>query len=263
MKNFMDNKSLKPELRKKIILELLNYNDFISVHEVIGRCNVSEVTVRRDLADLEDKGLLIRTHGGAVKSVAAGYLFTYDNKISHRRENKEDICHAASTFIKNNDIIFIDCGTTLSFMAKFVTKFDSLTIITNSLPIVSELINFPNIKLILIGGEVISERKAIYGVFAVNNISQYHANKSFIGADGVSLSDGLTSYDENEAYISSKMLENSDEVYLLCDSSKIEKNSFVKFAALSSVDYIVTDKNLDDKHLQNYKKNNINIINGI
>ena len=259
----MDTKSLKPELRKKIILELLNYNDFISVHEIINRCNVSEVTVRRDLADLEDKGLLIRTHGGAVKSVAAGYLFTYDNKISRRKENKEDICRTASTFIKNNDIIFIDCGSTLSFLAKFVTKFDSLTIITNSLPIVSELINFPNIKLILIGGEVISERKAIYGVFAVNNISQYHADKAFIGADGVSLSGGLTSYDENEAYISSKMLEKSDEVYLLCDSSKIEKNSFVKFASLSSVDYIVTDKNSDNKHLQKYKKNNINIINGI
>ncbi len=257
----MNDRFLKSEVRKKIILDLLNSSDFVSIHAVMDRCKVSEITVRRDLTELEDKGLLIRTHGGAVKSVAAGQLFTYDNKINRNRKNKEIICRTASSFIENNDIIFIDCGTTLSFMSKYVSKFESLTVITNSLPIVSELINYPGIKLILIGGEVINERKAIYGLFADRNISRFHANKAFIGADGVSLAGGLTSYDENEASITLKMADNSDKVYLLCDSSKIEKDSFVRFAPLSAVDVVITDNGLDKKYLDMYKKNNVTIIN--
>jgi len=146
-------------------------------------------------------------------------------------------------------------------MSKYVSKFESLTVITNSLPIVSELINFPGIKLILIGGEVINERKAIYGLFADRNISSFHANKAFIGADGVSLAGGLTSYDENEASITLKMAENSDKVYLLCDSSKIEKDSFMRFAPLSAADVVITDNELDKKYLDMYKKNNVTIIN--
>jgi DeoR family fructose operon transcriptional repressor len=256
----MNDRSLKPEIRKKIILDLINSNDFVSTHTVMDKCNVSEITVRRDLTELEGMGLLIRTHGGAVKSVAAGQLFTYDSKISRNSKNKESICRTASSFIENNDIIFIDCGTTLSFMSKYVTKFESLTIITNSLPIASGLINFPAIKLILIGGEVINERKAIYGLFADRNISQFHANKAFIGADGVSLSGGLTSFDENEASVTLKMAENSDKVYLLCDSSKIEKDSFVRFAPLSAVDVVITDSELDERYMTKYKKHNIQII---
>ncbi len=85
--------------------------------------------------------------------------------------------------------------------------------------------------MIIIGGEVVNERKAIYGHSAERNLELYHANKAFIGADGISLSKGLTSYDEKEASITLKMAENADEVFLLCDSTKIEKNSFVRFAS--------------------------------
>lgn len=251
---------MNPELRKKIILKVLNEQEVISTQDVIKRCGVSEITIRRDLAELETRGLLIRTHGGAVKSKAGDQLFTYDLKINQNKSNKEEICQTAARYIKNNDIIFIDCGTTLSYLTKYITKFESLIVITNSLPIVSELINFSNIKLILIGGEITNERKAIYGPVAENSIAQYHANKAFIGADGVSLENGLSSYDEKEAAITLKMAENADEVFLLCDSSKIEKNSFVKFAPFSRINYLITDRLLDPKYLKKYKKCNVNII---
>jgi DeoR family fructose operon transcriptional repressor len=114
--------------------------------------------------------------------------------------------------------------------------------------------------VILIGGEVTGERKAIYGPVAGNNIKQYHANKAFIGVDGVSLQNGLSSFDEKEAAITLKMAENSDQVFLLCDSSKIEKNSFVKFAPFSLIDYLITDKEVDNEYLEKYRKSNINIV---
>ncbi len=251
---------MSPELRKKIILKTLNEQGILSTQEIMKQCGVSEITIRRDLIELEAKGLLIRTHGGAVTSKAGDQLFTYDLKINQNRQNKEMICQLASKFINNNDIIFIDCGTTLSFLTKFITRIESLIVITNSLPVVSELINFSNIKLILIGGEIAGDRRAIYGPVAGNGIAQYHANKAFIGVDGVSLQNGLSSYDEKEAAITLRMAENSDEVFLLCDSSKIEKNSFVKFAPLSLFDHLITDKDLKKEYLEKYRKANIHIL---
>ena len=254
-------KTTTAEMRKKIILNLLKNKDNVLIQEILNECNASEITIRRDLSELETKGLLIRTHGGAMKKTAADNLFTYNNKMNQNRENKEYICKIASKFIHDNDIIFIDCGSTLSFLSKYISKKESLTVITNSLPIVSELINFDNIKLIIVGGEVVNERKAVYGHSAERSISQYHANKAFIGADGISLSKGLTSFDEKEASITLKMAENADEVFLLCDSTKIEKNSFVSFAPFSILNHVITDKNLDNKFIAKYNKNNVNLIN--
>lgn len=259
--NTRKEKTTTPEIRKKIILNLLKDKDSVTVQEIVNKCSASEVTIRRDLLELEAKGLLIRTHGGAIKNTTAENLFAFNNKMNQNKENKEYICKIASRFINDNDIIFIDCGSTVSLLSKYISKKVSITVITNSLPIVSELINFNNIKLIVIGGEVLNERKATYGRSAEQSIPHYHANKAFIGADGISLSKGLTSYDEKESLITLKMAENADEVFLLCDSTKIEKNSFVSFAPISMITYVITDKDVDTEFISKYKKENVNLIN--
>lgn len=234
------------ELRRRYILKTLQEKGVLFTHDIMKHCKVSEITIRRDLADLEQKGMLVRTHGGAVKSDDSDLHFIYDVKINKNKKDKDQICKIAAKFIKSNDIIFIDCGTTLSFLTKYITNLENLMVITNSLPVVSDLISYPNIKVTLIGGEVASERRAIYGPIAGTHIDKYHATKAFIGADGISISNGLSSYDEKEAAITLKMVENSDEVFLLCDSSKIEKNSFVSFAPITHISHLITDK-LEDK----------------
>ncbi len=248
------------ELRKEIILSTLNETGILYTQEIMKKCDVSEITIRRDLTELESKGLLIRTHGGAIKSKAADMLFTYDLKINQNRQNKEMICQLAANYIDEGDIIFIDCGTTLSLITQYITRFNSLTVITNSLPVISELIKYPHVRSSLIGGEIANERQAIYGPIAENNIGMYHANKAFIGADGVSLKNGLSSYDEKEAAITRKMIENSDEVFLLCDSSKIEKNSFVRFAAITKIHHLITDKLVSSEQLKLYKDFGVDVI---
>ena len=249
-----------PELRKELILNTVNEVGFVQTQEIMKQCNVSEITIRRDLAELESKGLLSRTYRGAVKTKVTDTLFTYDLKMNQNRQNKESICRIAANFIDESDIIFIDCGTTLSLITKYVTKFNVLTVITTSLPVVSELINYPNIRLSLIGGEIDSERQGLYGHIAEKNIGMYHANKAFIGADGISLTRGLSSYDEKEGAITLRMIENSDEVFLLCDSSKIEKNSFVKFASISDIHHLITDKQITPDHLRMYQHTGIEIV---
>ncbi len=255
-------KKMNPQLRRKFILDILNEKEFITIQEVVARCNVSEITIRRDLIEMESEGLLVRTHGGATRSKVNNHLFSYDVKIKQNWQRKEQICQIAAKYISDNDIIFIDCGTTLFHLTKYIKRFDSLVVITNSLPVVSELCDSPNIRLILIGGEVAGARKAIYGLQASNNIDQYHANKAFIGADGVSLTGGLSSYHEKEASITLKMANNADEVFLVCDSSKIERNSFVKFAPFSIIDHLITNNDIDPYHLKEYRDAGIRVIIG-
>jgi DeoR family fructose operon transcriptional repressor len=248
------------ELRKESIISILNDSGVIYTRDMTKKCNVSEITIRRDLIELEKKGLLTRTHGGAIKVKANEQYFTYDLKINQNKENKNAICKMATNYITDNDIVFIDCGSTLSFLAQYIRQFKNLIVITNSLPVIFNLIGASNVRLSLIGGEIASERQAIYGPVAEKNIGQYHANKAFVGADGVSLLNGLSSYDEKEAAITKKMIENANEVFLLCDSSKIEKNSFVKFAPLSKIHHLITNKTISPEHLKLYQEIELDVI---
>ena len=249
------------EKRKKTILELIHKKEVVTVPEIASKCNSSEITARRDLLELEEKGLLIRTHGGAVKSnTMVNGMFGFEKKIEQNKDNKEYICKKAAEYINDNDIIFIDCGSTLYYLCKYINRKMNVKVITNSLPVVSELINYPNIKITLIGGEIDSERKAIYGPTAEKYIEEYHVQKAFIGADGVSVNGGLSSNDEKESAITKKMASSADTVFLLCDSSKIEKDSMMKFAPLSIVDYLITDKEIDPGISNNYNELNIQVI---
>jgi DeoR family transcriptional regulator, fructose operon transcriptional repressor len=248
------------ELRNKIILNHLDKFESITIQEIVEKCMVSEITARRDLGNLENRGLIIRTHGGAIKSENINRMFSFDKKSVQNRDNKIDICRFGASFIQENDTIYIDCGTTTYYLSRFLTKFNNLRVITNSLPVVSELMPFSNIKIYLIGGELDNSRKALYGSMTDNLISRYKADKAFIGAGGVSLAHGLSSSDEKDASVTIKMAQSAPKVFLLCDSSKIEKDSYFTYSSLSLVSYLITDKNIDPAISNLYRNNGINLV---
>jgi DeoR family transcriptional regulator, fructose operon transcriptional repressor len=254
---------MKFEERKRFILEKLSQSEQVEVLDITDAFQVSAITARRDLVQLEKEGLLVRTHGGAIKpqNQTQRKLFSYDEKAITNKERKEYIGKLASKLIPEGDVIFIDSGSTLFHLCSSIKKIHNLIVITNSLPVASELLGYPNIRVNLIGGEVDHERKAVFGLVSQITLEHYHINKAFIGADGVSLQKGLTTYDEKEAAISRKIAASSDEVYLLCDSSKIEKNSSVKFAPLSILKALITDYELPAGVKTAYQQNNITIIN--
>jgi len=251
---------LNHESRIEYILKALGEEKSLYVSDLVRILDVSPITIRRDLSELEEKGYLIRRYGGAMKSEAIDNLFSFNIRKEKNSAQKERICRTASDFIEDNDVIFIDCGTTLFRLSHYIGKKNRLRVITNSLPVVSELINFPNIRLTFIGGDIVSNQKASFGTTAERMISEYHADKAFIGADGISLNKGLSSYDEKEARITKKMAENSRTVFLLCDSSKIEKDSFYRFAPVSLINILITDKSIGKAETARYLENNISII---
>lgn len=239
---------------------MLEKNEEVSIREIVARCGVSEITVRRDFASLEEKKLIKRTHGGAILADTTPEVSGFYSKTKKFSKEKNEICQLAASFIEENDTIFIDCGTTAFFLARYLTRFNNLRVITNSYSIVSELIPYPQIKVYLIGGELDNERMAFYGPMTDNVLSRYKADKAFIGAGGVSLEDGLSSNEEKEAMITIKMAEAADKVYLLCDSSKVQKNSYFTYSSLSLVDHMITDKGISSSYLELYKSNNINVL---
>jgi DeoR family transcriptional regulator, fructose operon transcriptional repressor len=248
------------ELRIKYILNHLVKVESITIQDIVEKCNVSEITARRDLNTLEERGLLIRTHGGAIKSEVPNGMFVFDKNLIQNRDNKIDICRFAAGFVEENDTIYIDCGTTTYYLSRFLTKFRNLRIITNSLPVVSELLPFPHIKVYLIGGELDNSRKALYGQMTDTLISRYKADKAFIGAGGVSLTHGLSSMDEKDASVTVKMAEAAQKVFLLCDSSKIEKDSYFTYSSISMLSYLITDNNVDPKLVDLFRNSKINIV---
>ena len=251
---------MRKEEREKFILQILDQNGYIDVTEIERQCDVSAITARRDLDELAEKGYLLRTHGGAVKDESVTNLFTFSKRIDNNTDKKIAITRFASQFIKDNDSILMDSGTTVFRLCDFIHKKKNLQVVTSSLPVASELIKYAGIKVFLIGGEVFPDRRATYGPIASEHISQYHAQKAFIGIDGVSLHGGLTVRDINEATRIKSMIDAADEVYLLCDSSKIEYNSLFKLAPISAIDYLITDDGINEEILNKYKESNIKIF---
>ena len=145
-------------------------------------------------------------------------------------------------------------------MCQFLKNKSGLKVLTNSLSAASELANYSDIKIIIIGGEIIPERRSIFGQVAVRQASDYHVSKAFIGTDSISLKNGLSAYDNNEANVSKTIANSADHVFLLCDSSKIEKDSFYVFAPLSMVDFLITDDGVDKKIADQYRERDLELI---
>lgn len=243
------------QLRKQKILSRLEEAGEVDIRQLSLALDASEITIRRDLNQLASDGLLSRTHGGAIKIRQLEMPHTFSNKAAVNQEAKDNICRKAAAEIKEGDIIFMDCGSTVFRLCQFI-KNKRIKVITNSIPVIYELQN-SQVSLNIIGGEFDAERQAIHGKMAEEHIARYKAAKAFIGVDGISQR-GLFANSEKEAAITLALASSSTDTYLLCDAAKIGKESYLKFADLSLVHTLITDSPLHA--LKHFKKKGIRIL---
>jgi DeoR family fructose operon transcriptional repressor len=241
--------------RKQIILEKLNAEGEVDIKLIAAELEISEITIRRDLNQLAADGLLFRTHGGAMKVDPLQIPHEFVNKAAKNVEAKDRICREAAKLINNGDIIFMDCGSTVFRLCQFIRN-KKIKVITNSIPVVYELQN-SLVSINIIGGEFDAERQAVHGKMADEHIARYKAGKAFLGVDGISRN-GLFANTEMEASITQAFAAHSEKTYLLCDDSKIGKESYLKFAEPGLVSTIITNSKLDE--LNWFKKQGIEII---
>ncbi|MBV7533104.1 DeoR/GlpR family DNA-binding transcription regulator [Chitinophaga sp. sic0106] len=246
--------------RKKQILKILDKRDSMEVQEIADALGISAVTIRRDLQQLADEELLIRTHGGAMKAPPRHPFTAYADKETQAVNKKKYIGKLAAALVKPGDTIFLDCGSTVFTMCAHLKDITPLRIITNSLPVAAAFMDTPGIQVNLAGGEIDSQRKAMHGSKAIEHINSYHADKAFIGTDGLSVKSGLTAFSEKEASISTAMAGSADQLFVLCDSSKIGRDSYQKFAPLSLLNALVTDKEITEKQVAELKEKGVKVV---
>lgn len=246
--------------RHNEILHELDKKDYVLVQELCEKYNVSSVTIRKDLNYLESLGLLFRNHGGASKHVRYAYEKNVDEKETINVEAKQSIAKAALKMIEENDCIILASGTTMHYLARMLVNFGRLTVLTSSLRVALELCNNPNINIIQLGGEVRKSSTSIVGSISETILSQFSCNKLFLGVDGIDMDFGISTSNAAEAHLNQLMIECSDKVMILADSSKLNKKGFGKIASLDKIDYLITDEGILAEDKKNLEEMGLSVI---
>lgn len=242
--------------RKSKIKEILSEKKSVIVSELSKSFSVTEETIRRDLKTLEDEGFLIRTYGGAF--IQDGVQNEVDLALRETvyTDSKHLIAETCSKIIANGDSIFLDASTTALFIAKAISHM-RLTILTNSLKVVNYLTDFPNIRLINVGGTYLSNNMSFVGRMTLQALDNYFLDKTFMSCRSLSMTQGITDSNEAMSEIRQKLITRSNKTYVVADYSKFDKTSFLNICDFSSIDGLVTDKNLNEEWLEFLAKNDV------
>ncbi|AGB18160.1 DeoR/GlpR family DNA-binding transcription regulator [Thermoanaerobacterium thermosaccharolyticum] len=245
--------------RQKQILNYVNEKKKVTVKELSDFFGVSKVTIRRDLNELELRGLINKTHGGAL-SIDNGINIEipYIKKAELYISEKKKIGMAAAQLIKNDEVIILDAGSTTLEIARHIEK-KRITVITNDLKIAVELACKPNITLIITGGIVEKYVFTAIGSNTVEFISKIHANKLFLGADAISLEYGITNRTLEEVAVKKAMIKAADQVILVADHSKLDKKVFATICKIDDIDMIVIDE-MQENYKNLFKERGIKIL---
>ena len=226
--------------RKRRIMELLDKNESVEVVELTRLFSISKVTARNDLDDLESRGLLVRTHGGAVPAEKRDLVRLVSNTLHENSEGKRRICAAAAKMVLPGQNIIIDSGSTTVHLAPILAAMP-ITVITNSVLVVQELMGAEAVQLIVAGGLLRRPSMSLMGVHARHSFEEVRADLLFLGASGVTADQGITCSNIIEADTKKAMIRSVTKVCLLADSTKFGKVSLAKICDWDSIDLLVTD----------------------
>lgn len=226
------------EERYAIIIERLQQRGIVKLQELVELLGTSESTVRRDLVDLEEQGMLRRIHGGAALPKDNRQEPGMNEKTFKNIQEKDLIARRAARQLRDGDCIFLDAGTTTLKMISYIEA-EQVTVVTNGLSHVEALVG-KNIRSYLLGGMMKMHTKAVIGSMAMQNMEQFRFDKCFLGANGVDAQMGYTTPDPEEALIKRRAKELSGAAFILADSSKLGEVLFARMFDLEDA-YLITD----------------------
>lgn len=226
-----------------MILQMLEQKQEVQVSEISKLTGISEVTIRKDLTVLQNRHLLLRTRGGAMRKPVENP--NEDTAISKKRmfnfKEKERIGEEAAKMIKEGDYIMLDSGTTTLEVARHLGKFQNLHIVTNAMNIATELMNYKRFDVVLLGGNVRINSLSTVGPLALTVLRNFSRYKLFLGVDSFSFENGVSTPSLEEALLNQVMIQQADKVIAVFDSSKFNKRSFSHIANATDLDCIITD----------------------
>jgi DeoR family transcriptional regulator, fructose operon transcriptional repressor len=230
------------EERQAQLVEHLQRHKKATVHDLKEVFNVSGATIRNDLRALERRGLLVRTHGGAMVATKTRYEEALHERRSQNSQQKQMIARVALSVIEDGDTIILDAGTTVLELARLVHARRDLTIITNDIEIARLLAESESGTLILIGGVVRKPFRCAVGSLSSSMLSGLLVDKAFMAANTFDIQKGASTPDLDQAQTKKAMIAVASKTFLLCDHEKFGTQSFAQFAATADFDVIVTDR---------------------
>lgn len=232
--------------RQKKILEYIKAKPSVSVSELSSIFKVSTVTIRKDLNKLSEEGQIERTHGGALSLNKSSYEELEDKKEFINTEGKKEIAAKALELVEEGSTIMLDAGSTTLELAKLLVEknLKGVTVITHALNIAYVFRQNQEYSLVLVGGQYRLGIMSFVGPYAVQMIQNLHADKGFIGINGYTLEEGLTTPNPYEAEMKRNILLRSRECYLLADSKKYGNACMSKVAEVTELDGIISDAGL-------------------
>lgn len=253
-----ENTTLAAE-RQGSIRRVLKERGIVRVEALCEEMSVSPATIRRDLADLDSKGLARRVHGGAVAVHGILEEPVFDDKTGIASREKQAIAEEAMKFVKNSDSIFLDGGSTVLALARLLSGMSHITVVTNSFRVAATL-SSTGPRLILIGGELRRISQTFVGPLTKHILSNLHVDTAFMGTIGLSEANGFTTTDPAEALTKQLVMTRARSVVALADSSKMDKESFSHFADLNDVETLITDDGADPELLARIEKHGVKVI---
>ncbi len=252
--------ALLAKQRRDKIMEMIREDGVVKVMKLSKIFKVSEVTIRQDLEKLEKEDLIVREHGGAHLKNIMSQVRSFSLQNQENMDKKNTIARKAVEYINDGDTIILDSGSTTTEIAKLITGYKNLTVITNALNIAMELGAEPEINLVVTGGEFKAPTLSLTGQKAADFFENLHVDKLFLATAGISLKAGLTYPSISDIVVKRAMIESAETVYLVADSTKVGKSSFASLGALSLIDYIITDTQLSEKKQKLFQDNEIEFI---
>ncbi len=243
--------------RRELILNQLREDRSVVVGELSRKFDVSEETIRRDLALFEKEGIATKSYGGAVlhEDVAAELPFQIRKK--HNSQNKRVIGALVAGLVNDGEHLLLDPSTTALYVVKLLREAGkkNITIITNSVEVLMECAEYDGWQVISTGGQMQSEKYALVGPKAIDSIENYHVDKAIISCRGLDIDRGLTDSNVLLSDIKKTMIENASERILVMDSSKFDQICFSKICGTEDIDVLVTDE-VPSEAWRGYLQNN-------
>lgn len=254
----------KMELRKNELLEWLGIDNTLSVQQIADHFSISLPSARRLCTALSDEGRLLRTHGGVRNLAAQQATYSFEKFSQEYSGEKERIAKYASTLVKSHQVIFVESGTTLRQFSMALAErirreeLHHIAIITNSL--VNLEILHPVNTVVMLGGQYRAERRDFIGYISELSLRGLKLDYCFIGADAISLSDGVMAMDVDTLRFDTEVIKHAAKTVVLAHSAKFEKHSLLSFMSTDQCACIVTDSGLSPVIADQYRQKKINLV---
>jgi len=249
------------EERRYRIREMLSSRRTVTASELKDMLGVTAATIRRDLAALEQEGVLVRSHGGAVSRMSStNFQPSYEVLGRSHREEKEAIAKEAARFILDGDTIFLEGSTTVFEVARYLQQHNRLTVVTNSPLIVCQLQRSPNVAVISTGGDLQKDVFYLSGLWAQRAISEIRIDKAILGVSAIDPAYGITTASQAEAQIKKMIMKAAKVRIALADHSKFGNQGFAYVGPASDLNVLITDAGTDPAYVTQLRESGLEVI---